>query len=55
MCYLLRRFCENNPDSSFANCEVAQELSNEEIDKQLADDEVFTCHQSEEILNMRTL
>ena len=42
--YVLCRFCEDNPDSNFANCDVPQELSNEEIDKQLAEDEVIFCH-----------
>ena len=35
-----RRFCENNPDPKFASCSQPQELSDEEIDKQLAGSEV---------------
>lgn len=34
------RFCENNPDPNFTSCSQPQELSNEEIDKQLAGSEV---------------
>ena len=35
-----RRFCENNPDPNFASCCQPQELSDDEIDKQLAGSEV---------------
>ena len=35
-----RRFCENNPDPNFASCSQPQELSDDEIDKQLVGSEV---------------
>ena len=43
---IFRRFCENNPDPNFASCSQPQELSDDEIDKQLAGSEVrkgFRC------------
>lgn len=39
-CITQRRFCENNPDPNYASCSQPQELTDEDIDKQLAGSEV---------------
>lgn len=43
LCCYLCRYCEHNPHKEFASCNIPQELSNEEIDKQLAESEVCCC------------
>ena len=44
LCCPYRRYCEHNPNKGFASCNIPQELSNDEIDKQLADSEVRSLH-----------
>ena len=38
-----RRFCENNPDPNYGSCSQPQELTDEDIDKQLAGSEVYSA------------
>lgn len=38
---LLCRYCEHNPDLAKASCDVAQELTNEQIDALNEDEEEF--------------
>ena len=38
-----RRFCENNPDPNYGSCSQPQELTDEDIDKQLVGSEVHTA------------
>jgi hypothetical protein len=44
LCCPCRRYCEHNPTTGFASCNIPQELSNDEIDRQLADSEVRSLY-----------
>lgn len=39
-CWLAGRYCDHNPNTGFASCEVPQELSDREIDQEMDSDEV---------------